>query len=64
VKGDLVKSSVQYLVKAVCFVVTGVAIAAGIDVDETDDAPGASLAGLLLMIDTVVLGVRTALRKA
>jgi hypothetical protein len=32
-------------------------------IGETDDAPGAALLGILLMIGIVVLGVRAALRK-
>jgi len=37
----------------------GVAIgAAGVYVGEMDDAPGAALAGILIMIGLVVLGVR------
>ena len=41
----------------------GVAVAAaGIYVGETDDAPGAALAGILVMMGAVVLGVRTARR--
>jgi hypothetical protein len=50
---------------AVGFLVGGVAVAAaGIYLGDTDDAPGASLAGILLMIAMVVIGVRTARRKA
>lgn len=42
----------------------GVAIcAAGIYLGETDDAPGAALMGILLMIASVALGVRIARRK-
>ncbi|HEY5725373.1 MAG TPA: hypothetical protein VIX40_05415, partial [Methylomirabilota bacterium] len=64
-KGDLVKSSVTNLAKAVGLVVIGVAIgAAGIYVGEKDDAPGGSLMGILLMIGAMVLAVRTARRKA
>ena len=52
------------LVKALGFVVIGVAIAAaGIYVGDTDDAPGAALAGILLMIGALVLAVRTTRRK-
>ena len=58
------KSSVTKLVMALSIVVVGVAIgAAGIYIGETDDAPGAALIGIVLMIGAVVLGVRTALRK-
>ena len=42
----------------------GVAIAAlGIYVGETDDAPGAALGGILVLIGAMALGVRTARRK-
>jgi tetrahydromethanopterin S-methyltransferase subunit C len=58
------KASVTNLVMALGIVAIGVAIAAaGIYLGETDDAPGASLAGILLMIGAVVIGVRTARRK-
>jgi hypothetical protein len=58
------KSSVTNLVVAALLVAIGVGIGvAGIYVGETDDAPGAALIGILLMIGAVVLGVRTALRK-
>lgn len=44
-------------------VAIGVAIAAaGIYIGETDDAPGAALLGILLMIGALVLGVKIALR--
>lgn len=52
------------LVKVLGLIAIGVAIGAiGIYIGETDDAPGASLIGILLMIGAVVLGVRTARRK-
>lgn len=58
------KSSVTNSVAALGIVAIGVAIgAAGIYVGDTDDAPGASLMGILLMIGAVALGVRTARRK-
>lgn len=58
------KSPVKNLVLASGLVALGVAIAAaGIYVGETDDAPGAALLGLLLMIGLVVLAVKTARRK-
>jgi tetrahydromethanopterin S-methyltransferase subunit C len=45
-------------------VAIGVAIgAAGIYVGDTDDAPGAALIGILLMIGTVGLGARIARRR-
>jgi hypothetical protein len=59
-----VRASATNIVTAVGLVGVGVAIAAaGIYIGDTDDAPGAALAGILLMIGMVVLGVRTALRK-
>ena len=58
------KSSVTNLLMALGLVVVGLAIgAAGIYIGDTDDAPGAALIGLLLMVGAVVLGVRTARRK-
>jgi hypothetical protein len=58
------KSSVANLVMALGLVAIGVAIAAiGIYIGDTDDAPGASLIGILLMIGAVVLSVRIARRK-
>ena len=58
------KSSVASLVQALGLVAIGIAIAAvGIYIGDTDDAPGAALIGIiLLMIGAVVLGVRTARR--
>lgn len=59
------KSSTTNLIKAFGLVGIGVALAtAGIYIGETDDAPGAAVLGILLMIVTVVLGVRIARRKA
>ena len=56
-------TSVTNFVKALGLVAVGVAIgAAGIYIGDTDDAPGAALIGLLLMIGAVALGVRTARR--
>jgi len=58
------RSSVANLVMGIGLIVVGLAIgAAGIYVGDTDDAPGAALIGILLMIGAVVLGVRKALRK-
>ena len=58
-------TSTTNLASALGLVALGVAIAAaGIYLGETDDAPGASLAGILLMIGAVVLAVRAARRKA
>jgi len=54
----------MHLVKAFVLVAVGVAIAAGgIYIGDTDDAPGAGLGGILLMIGAVVLAVRTARRR-
>ena len=59
------KSSVINLVKALGLVVIGVVMCAtGIYIGEADDAPGAALIGILLMIGAVVLGVRIARRKS
>jgi len=56
-------TSATNFVKALGLVAVGVAIgAAGIYIGDTDDAPGAALIGLLLMIGAVALGVRTARR--
>jgi len=50
---------------ALGLIAIGVGIAAaGIYIRETDDAPGAALLGILLMIGAVALAVRTARRKA
>ena len=49
---------------AISLVTIGIAIGAvGIHVGDTDDAPGAALLGILLMLGAVTLGVRTALRR-
>jgi Na+/melibiose symporter-like transporter len=48
-----------------CLIVVGLALgAAGIYIGDTDDAPGAALIGIVLMITAVVFGVRMARRKA
>lgn len=58
------KSSGANVFKVLGLVVIGLAIAAaGIYVGDTDDAPGAALLGILLMIGAVVLAVRMARRK-
>lgn len=52
------------LVMPLSFIATGVAVgAAGIYVGDTDDAPGAALIGILLMLVMVTLGVRAAWRR-
>ena len=62
--GSLMPSSVRSVVMALGLVAIGVAIAAaGVYIGDTDDAPGAALMGILLMIGAVVLAVRTARRK-
>jgi MYXO-CTERM domain-containing protein len=59
------KTSVTNLIMALGLGTLGMAIAAaGIYVGETDDAPGAALLGLLLMLGLVVLAVRIARRKS
>jgi hypothetical protein len=59
------KSSAANFLLGLSLVVAGIALgAAGIYVGETDDAPGAALIGLLLMIGTVIFGIRTARRKS
>lgn len=59
------KSSAANFLVGLSLVVVGIALgAAGIYVGETDDAPGAALIGLLLMIGTVIFGIRTARRKS
>jgi hypothetical protein len=58
-----VRSTVAKLVASIALVSIGIAFGAGgIYIGETDDAPGAALIGILLMIGVVVLGVRTAYR--
>ena len=58
------KSSVTNILIALSLIAIGVGMAAaGIFIGETDDAPGAAILGILLMIGAVVLGVRTARRK-
>jgi hypothetical protein len=57
--------AVKNSVVALALIASGIAIgAAGIYIGDTDDAPGAALMGLVLILGTVVLGVRTARRKA
>jgi disulfide bond formation protein DsbB len=58
------KSPGRHLVIALGLVSIGVAIgAAGIYVGDTDDAPGAAIIGILLMIVAVALGVKVARRR-
>lgn len=57
-------SSITNLAMALGLVVIGIAIGiSGIYIGDTDDAPGASLLGILLMIGFVTLGARIARRK-
>ena len=52
------------VVKAFVLATIGVALAAGgIYLGDTDDAPGAALGGILLMVGAVVLAARTARRR-
>lgn len=58
-------SAATNAVKAVGLAVIGVTTAAaGIYVGDTDDAPGAALGGIVLMIGALVLAVRTARRQS
>ena len=58
------KSSVTTVLLSLILIAIGVGIAAaGIYIGETDDAPGAALLGILLMLGALALGVRTARRK-
>lgn len=51
--------SPRNLLTAIGLLVIGVAIAAGgIYVGETDDAPGAALIGIVVMLGLVALGVK------
>ena len=63
-KGDFMKSSINNLLVGLGLVGFGVAIGvAGIYIGDTDDAPGASLMGILLMVGAVALAVRIVRRK-
>jgi hypothetical protein len=63
-KGDLMTTTARNFVMALSLAAIGVAIgAAGIYIGDTDDAPGAALMGILLMIGALTLAVRTARRK-
>ena len=58
------KFSATNVLLALGLVVIGIAIgAAGIYVGDTDDAPGAALMGIVLMIAAVAFAVRIARRK-
>ena len=59
------KSPAKNLVLAAAYAAIGVALAAmGIYVSDTDDAPGAALIGIVVMIVLVTLGVKAARRNA
>jgi hypothetical protein len=59
-----VKSSTVKAALALSVLALGIAVCAGaIYIGEMDDAPGASLAGILLMIASVVFAVKIARRK-
>ncbi len=59
------KSSTPNFIRAGGFVLIGLTLAAaGIYVGHTDDAPGAALLGILLMIGAIALAGRIARRKA
>ena len=61
---DLMKSSRKNVVMAVGLVAIGLALAAaGIYIGDIDDAPGAALIGIVLMIGAMALAAKTALRK-
>ncbi|HEX5049917.1 MAG TPA: hypothetical protein VFX89_22580 [Gammaproteobacteria bacterium] len=56
--------SAKNLLVALALVVLGLSIAAGgIYVGDKDDAPGASLMAIVLMLACIALAVRTARRK-
>ena len=58
------RSTLPNSIKALGIVILGVGIAiAAILVGEADDAPGASVAGIVLLIGSVVLAVRVARRR-
>ena len=58
------RSSVANFVMPLGLVAIGVAVgAAGIYIGDTDDAPGAALMGILLMLGMVTLGVRAVWRR-
>jgi hypothetical protein len=64
IQGDSMKTSAKNILVALGLTAIGLGIAAaGIYIGETDDAPGAALLGILLMVGAVTLGIRTARRK-
>lgn len=59
------RSAGTNLAIALGLAVCGVAIAvAGVYVGQTDDAPGAALLGIVLMVGAIVLAVRIARRTS
>jgi hypothetical protein len=61
---DLMTASATNKVKALGIAAIGVVICAvGIYIGDTDDAPGAALMGIALMIGAMALAVKTARRK-
>ena len=64
-QGDSMKSPVANVVMALGLVAIGLVFAAtGFYIGQTDDAPGAALLGVLLLLGAVVLSVRIARRRA
>lgn len=63
-KGHAAKPSPANLILAFALVGLGAVFCiAGIYVGDTDDAPGAALLGILLMVGTLALAVKIARRK-
>ncbi|HWA24123.1 MAG TPA: hypothetical protein VG734_00505 [Lacunisphaera sp.] len=63
--GNVVNSSARKMAQAASLAGLGLALAgAGIYIGETDDAPGAALLGILLMIVLIAFAVRVARRQA
>lgn len=57
-------SSAKRILLAIGIVVVGVAVGlSGIYLGHIDDAPPLGLLGILIMIGSVVLGIRTAIRR-
>ena len=63
-KSDRTPTSVTNRILAIALTALGLAIGAmGIHLGEIDDAPGAALLGILVMIAMVVFAVRLARRR-
>ena len=59
--GDSMKLSFKKLLISFCLIAIGISLAvAGIYIGELDDAPGAAFIGIMLMIVTVIFGVKIA----